>query len=84
MDTNQLTIGAILNVVNALKEQGMTTKEIAKLRIYIGNDDELNGIHTAWYVQPIDPSDENDADFIELINDDPHNIEIDGKAILIS
>ena len=81
---NQLTIGAILNVVNALKEQGMTTKEIVKLPIYIGNDDELNGIHTAWYVQPISSDEENDVDFIRLIAEDRHNVEFNGNAILIS
>lgn len=81
---NQLTIGAILNVVNALKEQGMTTKEIVKLPIYIGNDDELNGIHTAWYVQPISLDEENDVDFIRLIAEDRHNVEFSDKAILIS
>ena len=62
----------------------MTTKEIIELPVYLGNDDELNGIHTAWYVQPVDPDKEDDADFVELINEDHHNIEIKGKSILIS
>ena len=80
----QLTMGAILQLVSNLKKEGMTTKEIIELPVYLGNDDELNGIHTAWYVQPIDPDKEYDADFIELINEDHHNIEIKGKSILIS
>ena len=80
----QLTLGVILQLASELKKEGMTTKEITELPIYIGNDDELNGIHTAWYVQPIDPDKEDDADFIELINEDHHNIEIKGKSILIS
>ena len=80
----QLTLGVILQLASELKKEGMTTKEITELPIYIGNDDELNGIHTAWYVQPIDPDKENDADFVELINEDHHNIEIKGKSILIS
>ena len=62
----------------------MTIKEITELPVYLGNDDELNGIHTAWYVQPIDPDKEDDADFVELINEDHHNIEIKEKSILIS
>ena len=80
----QLTMGVILNLVSNLKKEGMTIKEIMELPIYLGNDDELNGIHTAWYVQSIDPDKEDDADFVELINEDHHNIEIKGKSILIS
>lgn len=81
----QLIMGDILNLAAALqKEEGMTVKEIAQLPIYLGRDDELNGIHTAWYVQPIDPNSEDDADLVELINEDRCNIEIKGKAILIS
>lgn len=81
---NQLTMGAILQFASNLKKEGMTTKEIADLRIYIGNDDELNGIHTPWYIQLIDSNSEKDTDFTELINDDPHNYTLKGKAILIS
>ena len=80
----QLTMGAILQLVANLQKEDMTTKEIAELPIYIGNDDELNGIHTAWYGQLIDSDTEKDADFIELINDDSHNYTLEGKAILIS
>lgn len=80
----QLTMGVILKLVSNLKKEGMTIKEIIELPVYIGNDDELNGIHTAWYVQSIDPDKDDDADFVELINEDHHNIEIKGKSILIS
>ena len=80
----QLTLGVILQLVSNLKKEGMTIKEITELPVYIGNDDELNGIHTAWYVQPIDSNKEDDADFVELINEDRCNFEIKGKAILIS
>ena len=80
----QLTIEDILKVIQKLLDEGMTITEIAKLPIYIGDDDELNGIHTAWYVQPIDSNNEDDADFVELINEDMHNHTLTGKAILIS
>ena len=80
----QLTMGAILQFVSNLKKEGMTIKEITELPVYLGNDDELNGIHTAWYVQPVDPDKEDDAAFVEFINEDHHNIEIKGKSILIS
>ena len=80
----QLKLGEILCLVSNLKKEGMTIKEITELPVYIGNDDELNGIHTAWYVQSIDPDKEDDADFVEFINEDHHHIEIKGKSILIS
>ena len=80
----QLTMGDILNLVAALQKEGMSTKEIVSLPVYIGDDDELNGIHCAWYAQPVDPNNKDDADLVELINEDSHNFEIKGKAILIS
>ena len=80
----QLTMIDILTLVNKFKRAGMTTSEINNLPIYIGNDDELNGIHTAWYGQMIDSNNANDADFVNMINEDFININIEGKAILIS
>ena len=80
----QLTMGVILHIANSLQKEGMSAKEIAELPIYIGNDDELNGIHCAWYVQKIDRENADDAPFIELINEDSGNFEVDDKAILIS
>ena len=80
----QLTMGTILQLIKALQREGMTAQEIAELPIYIGKDDELNGIHTGWYVQLIDPNNEDDADFIELIKEDCSNVAIKGKSILIS
>jgi hypothetical protein len=80
----QLTMRAIFEVVQMMKEQGMTTREIMELPIYLGRDDELNGIHTGWYVNLVDPNNEDDAYLVEMINEDRCNIEIKGKAILIS
>lgn len=81
---NQLTMKDILTLVDEFKRAGMTIEEIKKLPIYIGDDDELNGIHTAWYGQIIDSNNVNDADFVALINEGFGNININGKAILIS
>lgn len=80
----QLTMGNILAVVSQLKDEGMQLKDIAELPIYIGDDDELNGIHCGWYAQPIDPNNKDDADLVEMINERSGNYEIKGKAILIS
>ena len=81
---DQLKLGIILILATELQKKGMTTEEIMNMPVYIGNDDELNGIHTGWYVQVVDPSNEDDADLIELIDEDYGNIKIEGKSILIS
>jgi DNA-binding transcriptional MerR regulator len=81
---NQLTVGDILRFIKQMQNDGMTIKEIAALPVYLGRDDELNGIHTGWCTNLIDPDNEEDADFIELINEDRCNVELKGKALLIS
>lgn len=80
----QLTLNEIMKVIGELRNAGYSSKEISEMPIYIGDDDELNGIHTAWYVNIVDKNNENDADFVEMINGSFGNIKIDGKAILIS
>lgn len=80
----QLKIKNILGVISDLKNAGMSLEEIAEMPVYIGNDDELNGIHTAWYAQSIDPDNDDDADLIELIEEDCCNVDMKGKSILIS
>ncbi len=80
----QLTLGDILKFVAQLQKAGMSTKEIAALPIYLGEDDELNGIHTGWYLNLIDSDGDDNEGFVELINEDRHNIKLEGKAILIS
>ena len=80
----QLTMAEVMKLTVELQKKGMTISEIAALPIYIGDDDELNGIHTAWYGELIDVDNEKDEAFIEMINEDRHNIQLKGKAILIS
>ena len=84
----QLTLGDIINFIASLREMGMTTKEVRALPIYLGDDDELNGIHCGWYTNLVDTNDTEDTDnvyMIELINENRCNIKLEkGKAILIS
>ena len=80
-----LLFGDILQLARELKDSGMTDEEIKGLPVYIGNDQELNGIHTAGYRDLIEPSDPEYKEIIELINEDTTNcIELEGRAILIS
>ena len=80
----QLTLGQILDFAAQLRREGMPLEEFRALPVYLGNDDELNGIHCAWYTNMVDVNNPEDADFVEMINEDRCNIEIKGKAILIS
>ena len=83
----QLKLGDILKFVKELKANGMTDKEIKSLPIYLGDDDELNGIHCGWYTNLVDADsdDEQDECFVEMINDSWGNNKLEkGKAILIS
>jgi hypothetical protein len=83
---DQLTINDILALCARLRGTGMTMEEIKALPIYLGNDDELNGIHTGWALDFIDANNTTDDDewMVEMINEDSHNIELDGKAVVIS
>lgn len=84
----QLTLGNILGRVSDLIKDGMTMKEICELPVYIGDDDELNGIHCAWFTNLVDADnteDEDNAYTVELINERNGNYKLEkGKAILIS
>ena len=81
---DQLKLGQILKLASDLHKEGMSLNEIAELPVYIGNDDELNGIHTAWYAEQIKPDEEEYQWMVEMINEDCCNVKIEGKAILIS
>ena len=83
---DQLTINDILALCAKLKKEGMTMKEIRLLPIYLGDDDELNGIHCGWALDFVDSNNttEDDEWLVEMINEDSHNIKLDGKAVVIS
>lgn len=84
----QLTLGDILRFVKALKDDGMSLKEIHDLPVYLGDDDELNGVHCGWYTNLVDADNTEDEDnvyTVDLINENRCNIKLEkGKAILIS
>ena len=84
----QLTIEDILVFVSDLQDNGMSFDEVCALPVYIGDDDELNGIHCAWYTNLVDADNDEDEDnvyTVELINENHGNIKLEnGKAILIS
>lgn len=82
---SQLTLGDVVDLITVLTDEaGMSIEDAKKLPIYIGDDDELNGIHTAWYWNIVDTDDKEDAGLVEMINEDGHNVPFEGRAILIS
>ena len=47
----QLTMNDIYNLCNMLQSRGC---DLSKLKVYLGDDDELNGVHNAWYCELIE------------------------------
>ena len=83
----QLQMQHLIGLVKELMDNGMSLKEIGDLPIYLGDDDELNGIHCGWYVNIVDSNNTEDEDnvyTVEMINERRGNIQLNGKAILIS
>ena len=79
----QLTMEKILNVALAMKQKGI---DLSKIKVFLGNDDELNGIHNAWYCELVenDGEEENNC-IVDLINENiGNNVEENEKFILIS
>ena len=79
----QLTLNDIYNVANELLKKG---ENLENYPVYLGNDDELNGIHCGWYANILDKhdKDEDNQYMIEMINEDHCNIKLKDKAILFS
>lgn len=82
----QLKIKDILDLVLRLEKSGMSLTNIRELPIYLGDDDELNGIHNGWIIDLIDSEDDDEynAYLIELINKNYGTTQLKGKGILIS
>ena len=79
----QLTMNDIYNLCNMLQSRGY---DLSKLRVYLGNDDELNWIHNGWYCELVEnKGEEEDNLIVDLINENiGNNIEKNEKFILIS
>lgn len=79
----QLTMQDILDLAIKLKEQGVN---LSKLKIYLGDDEELNGVHNAWYCELVENNgDEENNLIVDLINENIGNhVEDFEKFILIS
>lgn len=77
----QLRFKDLAKLFEELKKK-YTIEEIMEMPIYIGDDDELNGVHTAWFCEEINKDKEDPINI--LINRDVNNKPLKDKAILIS
>ena len=81
----QLTMRDIFDYADILlKQERMNFNDIMNLPIYIGNDDELNGIHNGWCCSMIDSNNEEDSLLVDMIEEDYATTTLNGKGILIS
>lgn len=78
----QLKIKDLERLIKKLKEK--YPLDYQEIPIYLGDDEELNGIHTGWYCEVINEKEEDCEDIIEMIKDNYNNVIFTGKAILIS
>lgn len=82
---NNLTVGEILKRIKQFKkEKGLTEKQLSEIPVFIGCDDELNEIHTAWYIQPVEKANPKDLYLLEMIEEMSGNIKPADTSFLIS
>ena len=78
----QLTVKTLMEKLFYIKDKlNLSKEEFESLQVYLGDDDELNGIHGAWCCYDI-YDDSSDGDMIRDCGGCP-DMEKD-KAILIS
>ena len=79
----QLTMQSILEVALKLEKQGL---DLSKIKVFLGNDDELNGIHNAWYCELVEnDGEEENTMIVDLINENiGSSVKENEKFILIS
>lgn len=81
---NQATLGELEDFLNRTKAK--LPKTYRNIPIYLGDDDELNGIHCGWYIQigSTESKSEDTQYLTSLINERSGNIEPKGFYIVIS
>lgn len=81
----QLKVKDILNIFAKAKSvYELSYEELEELPVYLGDDEELNGIHCAYFCQAVDKNNNSHYDLVCLINENHTNYELEDKAILIS
>ena len=78
----QLTIGDLERKIAVIKAAYPNCQDFP---VYIGNDDELNGVHCAWNINRIPVASKDKNGWRDLINYDycNHKLEDDKQALII-
>ena len=80
----QLTMQDLYDLCKKYVDKGFKLDEI---QVYLGDDDELNGIHTGWNITPImnkkGINEDNDY-LIDMIQENSGNVDLKMKGVLIS
>jgi hypothetical protein len=71
----------VYKLCEKLKANGHNLKDI---KVYLGNDDELNGIHAAWCIDTLSPNCLGHKYMIDLINEDSNNPKVTDLSVLLS
>lgn len=77
----QLTLDKIYELCKSLEQKG---EDLSQYQVYLGQDDELNGIHTCWFTNILLSGDEDSKPLLDMIAEDIGNVEFQGKGILFS
>ena len=64
-----MSLGEIIDMIEELRKTH-SEKEIRDMIVYIGDDEELNGIHPGYYAELLDENDENDQYILDEIQND--------------
>lgn len=51
---SQCTVKDLRRLLKQIDELPLSEKEKDQIQVYLGDDDELNGIHTGWYAEMVD------------------------------
>ena len=78
----QLTIGGLLKAIEEIKTNAkLSNEQIKNMPIYLGDDEELNGVHDAIFCNYVSGK---DADLVDLIEQNRTNSKFKDGALLIS
>lgn len=81
--SGQLTVKDLRQLLKQVDELPLSDKEKNAIQIYLGDDDELNGIHTGWFTEIVDL--EKDPMTNEMIKENNSNcLPLSKHIILLS
>lgn len=64
---NALRLGEIIDAIEKLREEGKTEEEIRNMICVLGDDEELNGYHVGYTVDPLKTDDYDYEDIAEKV-----------------